>query len=157
MTDFTAHLHRQAAFSRATFGPGPRTKGVMEHIGKEFEEIERVYATPLDNFKAEARHYREDPPLTRQPEIRQQHMAAAGEWTDVAILGLDGLLRAVSSAHPDWSFEAVAAKAVQLITLKQCKNELRDWPDWRGASPDQAIEHVRGKLDDGQELARPGA
>lgn len=40
-----AHLARQRAFSQETFGPGPRTLGVIHHIRKELEEIE---ADPLD-------------------------------------------------------------------------------------------------------------
>jgi dATP/dGTP pyrophosphohydrolase len=35
-----AHLYRQRAFSRATFGPGMRTGGVCDHIRKELREIE---------------------------------------------------------------------------------------------------------------------
>ena len=34
------HLATQRAWSQQTFGPGPRTKGVMDHIRKEFLEIE---------------------------------------------------------------------------------------------------------------------
>lgn len=40
-----AHLARQREFSERTFGPGPRTKGVVDHIRKELEEIED---DPLD-------------------------------------------------------------------------------------------------------------
>lgn len=40
-----AHLHRQRAFSERTFGPGPRTAGILDHIRKELIEIE---ADPLD-------------------------------------------------------------------------------------------------------------
>lgn len=38
--DLVAHLHRQRAFSQRTFGPGPRTGGVIAHIRKELTEIE---------------------------------------------------------------------------------------------------------------------
>jgi hypothetical protein len=38
--DLVAHLHRQRRFSLATFGPGPRTLGVVSHIRKELVEIE---------------------------------------------------------------------------------------------------------------------
>lgn len=34
-----AHLERQRAWSRATFGPGERTVGVIDHIRKELNEI----------------------------------------------------------------------------------------------------------------------
>lgn len=40
-----AHLDRQREFSRRTFGPGARTKGVLDHIRKELVEIE---ADPAD-------------------------------------------------------------------------------------------------------------
>lgn len=40
-----AHIRRQIDFSFATFGPGPRTAGVIDHIRKELIEIE---ADPLD-------------------------------------------------------------------------------------------------------------
>lgn len=38
--DLVAHLKRQIAFSRGTFGPGPRTKGLIDHIRKELKELE---------------------------------------------------------------------------------------------------------------------
>ena len=43
--DLISHLERQRAFSRKTFGPGARTKGVVDHIRKELDEIE---ADPSD-------------------------------------------------------------------------------------------------------------
>lgn len=43
--DLVAHLYRQRAFSRETFGPGQRTQGVLDHIRKELIEIE---ASPAD-------------------------------------------------------------------------------------------------------------
>lgn len=39
------HLTRQRNWSRLTFGPGPRTRGVVDHIRKELDE---VLAAPLD-------------------------------------------------------------------------------------------------------------
>ena len=36
--DIVAHLARQRAFSEKTFGPGARTKGVIDHIRKELGE-----------------------------------------------------------------------------------------------------------------------
>jgi hypothetical protein len=100
--DFHAHLQRQREWSERTFGPGPRTKGVCDHIRKELTEIE---AAPGD----------------------------IEEWIDVVILALDGAWRA--GATP----EAIIAQ----IVGKQTKNESRNWPDWRTADPDKAIEHVR--------------
>ena len=45
MMDLERHLERQSAWSRATFGPGHRTGGVIDHIRKELVEIEEA---PLD-------------------------------------------------------------------------------------------------------------
>lgn len=55
------------------------------------------------------------------------------EWVDVILLAIDGAWRSGASA-----IEIVAA-----MDAKQTKNERRDWPDWRTADPDKAIEHVR--------------
>lgn len=43
--DLEQHLRRQSAWSERTFGPGHRTRGVIDHIRKELIEIE---ADPLD-------------------------------------------------------------------------------------------------------------
>lgn len=95
------HLQRQRQWSLATFGPGDRAKGVVEHIRKELKEIE---ADPTD----------------------------LAEWIDVVILALDGAWRAGYSP----------ADISAALTAKQTRNELRSWPDWRTASPDQPIEHI---------------
>lgn len=111
------HLIRQIAFSRATFGPGTRTEGVIDHIRKELVEIEAA-----------------DPGIDR-----------AREWADVVLLGLDGLWREVgyglSSCNP--LTENCARNAAFHVLDKQARNELRNWPDWRTADPTKAIEHVK--------------
>ena len=106
--DLVAHMLRQRAFSRATFGPGMRTKGVVDHIRKELIEIE---GAPDD--------------LT--------------EWVDVVLLALDGLWRCAEGRANPVPIEV----AIGAIEAKQSKNERRDWPDWRTADPDKAIEHVK--------------
>ena len=60
------------------------------------------------------------------------------EWVDVVILALDGAWRAGYEPH-----QIIAA-----IKAKQAKNEAREWPDWREASEDTAIEHVRMEATD---------
>lgn len=117
--DMIAHLTRQAVFSRATFGPGPRTQGVIDHIAKELNEI----------------------------CVAEDELGRSTEWADVAILALDGLLRSTWALFPNHNSTQVAEIAVNMIAAKQGKNERRNWPDWRGASPDKAIEHIRGKED----------
>lgn len=42
------HIARQKAWSEKTFGPGKRTKGVIDHIKKELREIE---ADPGDIYE----------------------------------------------------------------------------------------------------------
>ena len=100
--DLVAHIRRQREWSRRTFGPGERAKGVVAHIRKELVEIE---AAPAD----------------------------LEEWVDVILLALDGAWRA------GYTPEEIAAA----IEAKQTKNEGRQWPDWRTAPKDKAIEHVR--------------
>src|SRR5688572_4735926 len=46
--DLVRHLYRQREFSLKTFGPGPRTEGVLAHIRKELHEVE---AKPADVFE----------------------------------------------------------------------------------------------------------
>lgn len=111
--DLKQHLIRQMAFSHATFGPGTRTEGVADHIKKELAEV------------AEAN-------------------GSSDEWVDVVILALDGLTRQLAYCNGERNDpEQVAAIACQMIVGKQSRNEARDWPDWRTADRDKAIEHVR--------------
>lgn len=42
------HIAHQREWSRKTFGPGPRTKGIIQHITKELEEVEKE---PYDLFE----------------------------------------------------------------------------------------------------------
>lgn len=46
--DLMAHLHRQREWSLATFGPGDRRKGIVDHLRKELQEIEN---NPKDIFE----------------------------------------------------------------------------------------------------------
>lgn len=105
-----SHLLRSMAFSFATFGPGKRTAGVIDHIRSELDEIAAA--------------------ATREDRIE--------EWTDVLILALDGLTREISFGEdeidmqpvyvrPDPDF--VAQKVVGSLQYKQFINETREWPD----------------------------
>ena len=110
MFDLIAHLKRQIAWSRATFGPGERRAGVIDHIRKELNEIETGSGDPK-------------------------------EWVDVVILAFDGLWRSLAERGVAWV--SIPKIIAVMIEQKQAKNELRDWPDWRTADPNKAIEHVR--------------
>ena len=110
--DIVEHLKRQIAFSHATFGPGERRQGVIDHIMKELNDVERTGGS-------------------------------AGEWVDVVILALDGLWRSMRRDAPEAPNFEIAYEAAYLIAEKQDINERRQWPDWRSADPDKAIEHIR--------------
>ncbi|MCA9223804.1 MAG: DUF550 domain-containing protein [Planctomycetales bacterium] len=121
--DFITYLTRQITFSRGAFGPARRHKGVVEHIKKELEELEDAGGSP-------------------------------DEWVDLVMLSLDGLTRAVRERLREGTdimqgfeptHDRIARDSVAVIVGKLAKNELRDWPDWRTASEDQAIEHDRSK------------
>ena len=79
--NFRAHLERQAAWSERTFGPGHRTRGVVDHIRKELHEV-----------------------LLAHDELEP----TLPEWIDVVILALDGAWR--SGAAPEGIIEALIAK-----------------------------------------------
>ena len=96
------HIAKQREWSERTFGPGKRTKGLIQHIKKELEEIEN---DPNDIY----------------------------EWIDILILGFDGAWRA------GWQPQQI----IDALVNKQAINYLREWPDWRTFSEDEAIEHVR--------------
>lgn len=116
--DLKQHLLRQMAFSHATYGPGARTDGVIDHIKKELVEVVSA----------------------------ETSTGRAREWVDIVILALDGLTRELAyrngaERHPNP--EMAASEACQMILAKQSRNEARDWPDWRTADRGKAIEHDR--------------
>lgn len=118
--DLRTHLIRQIVFSRATFGPGERRQGVIDHIRKELQEIEAA-TSGLERIE---------------------------EWVDVAILAFDGLWRSIDAHYRNVGaapvdVDEVAGHIEIAIVKKQRKNEARTWPDWRTADPNKAIEHVR--------------
>ena len=130
MKDIIAHLTRQAVFSRATFGPGPRTEAVLDHIEKEIIEVRKELST---NYDGETDY--------------DKYGRVAKEQVDLVILALDGLIRSIWAIYPTAIADDIAAIAWSMVIAKQAKNELRDWPDWRTADPNKAIEHVRGTHD----------
>ena len=111
--DLEQFIARKIAFSRATFGPAERRKGVIAHIRKELVEIETA----------------------QRPA--QRHM----EWVDIFNLGLDGLTRSLLAEG--YSTSRAAERAVELLLEKQTTLEMRTWPDWRTLPEDAAIEHDR--------------
>ncbi|NQZ74705.1 MAG: DUF550 domain-containing protein [Ekhidna sp.] len=126
------HIKRMMAFSRATYGPGRKTEGLIKHIRSELEEV----------VNAE----------TNEERIN--------EWVDLVILSLDGLWREIYehqkqryAGHHQFvdgensAWNETPDDLVHYLTQKQTKNELRDWPDWRTAPEGEPIEHVKGVQD----------
>jgi len=114
--DLKHHLLRQIAFSRATFGPGRRINGVLDHIKSEIEEVRLSDGSPKE-------------------WVDLVILSLDGLWRS--------LMWQESSIPADP--EVVADMVCATIKAKQSKNEGRVWPDWREMPVDKAIEHVRSK------------
>ena len=117
MTDLEQHLIRQMVFSRATFGPGARTDGVLDHMTKEIAEVRESGCNP-DEWV---------------------------DLVILALDGLTRAVW--SENNYQLEADTAALISVNRILSKQAKNERRDWPDWRSSDPNKAIEHVRGAHD----------
>lgn len=111
--DLEQHLLRQMAWSHATFGPGVRTQGVVDHIRKELVEV-------LEGNGDSAEWV--DVVILALDGLTRQLSYCTGE-----------------RANPT----TIAEVAVRMIVGKQGRNEARVWPDWRTMPADRAIEHVR--------------
>jgi hypothetical protein len=99
---------------------------MIAHLRRQHEFSERTFGSG-PRIKGVVDHIRKE---------TQEVLDGGGElaeWIDVVILALDGAWR--SGATPE---EIVAA-----LVAKQTRNESRQWPDWRNAPADKAIEHVR--------------
>lgn len=111
--DLEQHLLRQMAFSHATYGPGERTQGVIDHIRKELVEVEEAHGESSEWV----------------------------DVVILALDGLTRRLAFVGGERRDPA--DVARLACSMIVGKQSRNEARTWPDWRTAAPGKAIEHDR--------------
>lgn len=119
--DLEQHLVRQMAFSRATFGPGERRLGVIDHIRKELKEVEAG--------DGEASEWVDVVILALDGLWRRLEATTKEEFNGRTLYRM--------------SAEDIARIAAQMIVGKQGRNERRTWPDWRTMSPDAAIEHDR--------------
>lgn len=114
--DLKQHLIRQMAFSKATFGPGTRTAGVLDHLSKEIEEVRSSNGSSDEWVDLVI--------LSLDGLTRQLSFCNEG----------DKRIKAASD---------IAEIACNMIVGKQDRNENRAWPDWRTMSADKAIEHDR--------------
>lgn len=111
--DLKQHLIRQMAFSHATFGPGERTAGVIDHIRKELDEVIAANGESSEWV---------DVVILALDGLTRRLAYSNGERRDPG---------------------EVAAMACRMIEGKQSRNEARTWPDWRTVPAGKAIEHVK--------------
>lgn len=111
------HLIRQMAFSHATFGPGERTEGVIDHIRKELIEVEEANGESSEWV----------------------------DVVILALDGLTRRLAYLNEGNHGNRNDPnlVAETACSMIIEKQTRNESREWPDWRIAGPGKSIEHIK--------------
>jgi hypothetical protein len=101
---------------------------LVEHIEQQRDFSLRTFG-PGTRIKGLIDHIRK--------ELREieGNPADVMEWIDVIMLGLDGAWRA--GYEPQ--------EIAQALYNKLEINKKRDWPDWRTADPDKAVEHVRSE------------
>ena len=113
--DLKQHLLRHMAFSHATYGPGTRTEGVIDHIRKELVELEEANGDSSEWV---------DVVILALDGLPRQIAYGNGD-----------------RANPEHVVDSVC----KMIRGKQSRNEGRTWPDWRTAQSGKAIEHDRTK------------
>lgn len=113
--DLKQHLIRQMAFSHATYGPGERRKGVIDHIKKELVEVEESLGDSREWV----------------------------DVVILALDGLTRRLAYARGENERRDPKDVAETVCNMIEGKQTRNESRQWPDWRTADKSKAIEHVK--------------
>lgn len=183
MTVLTDHIEKQMMFSVNTFGPGSRKKGVIDHIGKELQEIADgdndpaewvdVWLLSMDGAwrcavdecaeltSGEVAQMIEELRETKKMEVISEvtpvnviesirwdlNLLAGGKndlnlWVRLNLIATLGLVYALTDEGIDVT--RATDMGFTMIMQKQEKNERRVWPDWRTASADAAIEHVKG-------------
>lgn len=100
------------------------------HLARQREWSQETFG-PGDRLHGVLDHIRKE--CGEVAQASEQGDDTLPEWVDIVILAFDGAWR--SGATPQQIIDAIKAK--------QARNEARTWPDWRLASPDHAIEHVR--------------
>lgn len=164
------YLKRAITFSFETFGPGPRTNGVIDHITKELVEVQTdprewvdvailaldgawraMLPTSVDTAVVDAmvKHlcgladYILARPLNTFDEawaLLRQMPSDPALWVNLHICSM----QQDRSLHVWHAADGATLElAYGALFHKLTRNQLRIWPDWRKASPDKAIEHDR--------------
>lgn len=193
IAEYMAHA---SVWSYRTFGPGPRTRGVVAHIRKEIDEIENEPADmsewadlvilAIDGCWRAMIDW-EDPhdvPGAREWYVVEDDICDllfcqtderdTVHWPDFEAIHelldeIEGPETWLDNGHThqrrpiDFLFRLVALEAMliarglgaqyselrEAIFAKLERNMGRQWPDWRTASPDQPIEHIRNDEETG--------
>lgn len=95
--------------------------------------IERQRAFSAETFGPGARTAGVLDHISKELEEVRKAPEDISEWADIIILAIDGASRA---GHESQAI-------IDAVHAKQVKNESRNWPDWRTADPNKAIEHIR--------------
>lgn len=107
-------------------GPPSRTFDLIAHLHRQCAFSEKTFGPGLRTVGVSDHIRKELVEIAAKP-------TDVTEWIDVVLLALDGA----------WRTGATPEDIVAALDAKQTKNEGRNWPDWRTAPTDQAIEHVR--------------
>lgn len=71
--------------------------------------------------------------MTKEIEEVRKNPKDTEEWIDLMMLSIDGA----------WRNGATPEEIAYTLEMKLKKNMRREWPDWREADPEKAIEHVK--------------
>lgn len=115
---FIDYLLRQIIWSRATFGPGRRTEGILQHMEKEIAEVRESNGDPSE-------------------WVDLVILALDGLWRSCMykLVSEGGELKR--------NVDDTAEFARVSLYVKQEKNEDRIWPAWQTRTQDEPIEHDR--------------
>ena len=99
---------------------------LMRHLQRQIRWSLQTFG-PGTRFKMLMDH------IDKEQEELKANPIDLEEWIDLVLLALDGAWR---SGH-------TSKQIADALEAKQAKNEKRQWPDWRNAPLDKAIEHMR--------------
>jgi hypothetical protein len=159
--DLVAYLHRQWAWSKETFGPALRTKGIVQHITKELREIEAephdlaewvdVIILAMDGFW---RHGGKPEDLLPAMQAKQDRNFAR-TWPDWRTMGEDQAIehdRTGEARTPEPSPQSSPTLKTGSMAVEEAKEVLREVP--RPMTPEGLVMWLRGTADHVHNTAR---
>lgn len=144
-------LARQCSVNRHAFGPDDRMEGVLHHMAEEMEEVRNA-----EGHLKKAEEWVDLVILAQDGlmrAVREQLREAmnSGDWDDddrfVYNPTTGVIIGHISNGVAEPTSDYVAEAALEILTCKRDKVEIRSYPDWRTADPNKAINHDRGTHD----------